>query len=222
MLNSIPRIVQLLWAPGRLASVAVDTTVTAAAIVGMAAIVFHLTLAMLYIVALSDAARYYTSVWQYLAEAARTVVPAILLGVLFVYFVILIGRTAYNYRSQLSLKILLLSPVTLILPVMVYSIFLLLSLADVRPASWLDEPLLAFWQLIVAVLGACWWTPVLFGAWLWFWQRAARQVEQLTPAGWPLLCQNCGCDLRGTISAEGNECPQCGRQIPSQILSALE
>lgn len=211
------RIAQLLWAPARLGSAAVGTSVTTAAAVGMAALVVHLTMVMLYVTALRDPPP--ATAWQFAGEVVRGVAAAAVLGVLFVYFARVIGHTAYNERTALSFKILLLSPVTMLLPVALYAALLLLAIALV-PERWSDQPAVALGQMVLAALGSCWWAPVLFLMWLWLWQRAARLVERMTPAGWPVLCQRCGYDLRGTLAAERRECPECGEPIPPHAVSA--
>lgn len=211
-----PRIPHLLWAPNRLAPVAVSTSVTVAAMVGVAALVFHLTVLMLYVTALGDPPP--ASAGEFVGEVARGVAAAVLLAGLVVYFAQLIGQTAYNDRTQLSFKILLLSPVTMIGPVALYAA-LLLALAVV-PEQWSNHPVAAMGQMLLAALGSCWWAPLLFLMWLWLWQRAARRVEQITPAGWPILCEQCGYDLRGTLVAERSECPECGAAIPPHAVSA--
>jgi hypothetical protein len=118
---------------------------------------------------------------------------------------IILTLTLNTVSEQIKLRALFLSPVTLILPIVLWSA--VGSIDQVRHPSfglisgkpaWVHSPL-------IAVLGSCFWLPVFIVAGLTICYRAQRYVERL--ASDPPRCERCDYLLIGLPEPR---CPECG------------
>jgi hypothetical protein len=196
------------FTPRGLAELAVRTTTLRAALVGFCVCV-AVTLAPV-AATLGSISEPYRDLSDYVAHAL-VAAPFVAVG-LGVFWAFLFGiLTAVLAATSAPLRrIILLSPVSIVIPGLVWSIFAALEVfahpykgfygPEGKP-DWLSSP-------TIAVLGSEVWLLVGLAVVVVTCLLAKRHVPRLTD---PSLCVECGYNLTGNVSGR---CPECGERIP--------
>jgi hypothetical protein len=206
------RIARLLWSPWDLAPAAVRTPTWLACGCGMVAGLL-IAAAPLHAWALPAGAPY-ADIWEYFIPPMTVewaIVVALFLGACAAAVFVPTAwpsHQAVGLRERAATRVVLLSPIPMVIPVLAWSVFLAIRGAA-KPGldiiggvpAWVSWP--GF-----AVLGSGWWLLAWLILFAWILRHASWRLDRLFAPD-AAVCPACGYDLAGL--KRGAACPECGR-----------